>query len=294
MSLLENTALFFTVPIIIGLAYPQLSPLTGAFIIPFFIVAATLSLTHMKTSRKDIRRNAPVSLKAVLLSYGLLSSVTIILAYLLLPNTDYFTGFVILAAAPPAVAVIPFTYLLKGDTKAALGGELLSYLLALGFAPLITFVFIGQSVDVFEIVKTLSLIILLPLFLSRLLLRHPHYTDRYQKIIVNFCFGFINYSVIGLNHEAILMEPLSLTPVFAVHLLAVFIPGTLVYFIGRKMNVEKGRCIAYTLFSSIKNGGMTATLALILFSPAASLPGAIHGPFTIAFFLFFEYLLRRC
>lgn len=294
MRLLENTAVFFTVPILIGLIYPDLSSTTGTYIIPFFIVAATLSLTHLKIHRKDIKRNAPVSLKAVLLTYGLLSSATIIFAYLLLPNTDYFTGFVILAAAPPAVAIIPFTYLLKGDSKASLGGELLSYLLALGFAPMITLLFLGQSVNIFEIVKTLSLIIILPLLLSRLLIRHPHSTDRYQKIIVNFCFGFITYSIIGINQHLILAEPLSLIPIFFVHTLAIFIPGTGIYLLGRKMGVEKERCISYTLFSSIKNGGMTATLALLIFTPAASIPGALHGPFTIAFFLFFEQLLRRC
>ncbi len=294
MTILENTSVFFIAAIIIGLVYPNFSGFTGQYIILFFIVAATLSLTHLNLTRKDTRENASASLKAVLLSYGLLTGVTILAAYMLVPDPEHFAGFIVMAAAPPAVAVIPFTYLLKGNTKIALGGELLNYLLALALAPLITIIFLGSAVDVFEIMKALSLIIILPLIISRGLINHPHSLDSLQKITVNFCFGFINYSVIGLNHASIFTDAMAIWPILIVHFLTVFGAGTLVYVAGRRMRVKKETCIPYTLFGAFKNGGMSATLAILLISPAASLPAALHGAFTISFFVLLGYLVRRC
>lgn len=294
MKILENTSLFFIVAIILGLVYPNFSEFLSQYIIPFFIILATLSLTHMKLKKKDVKENASASVKAVLLSYGLLTGITILSAYLLVSNPEHLAGFIIMAAAPPAVAIIPFTYLLRGNPKIALGGELLNYILALALAPLITLFLLGSSVDVFEIVKVLALIIILPLFLSRILIRHPHSSDSLQKIIVNFCYAFINYSVIGLNQAVIFSDPVALWPIIIVHVLTVFGCGFLVYLTGRKMMISKERYIPYTLFGSIKNGGMSVTLALILISPAASLPAALHSPFSISFFILFEYLLRRC
>ncbi len=294
MKVLENTPMFFIVAIILGLVYPNFADALSGYIILFFIIAATLSLTHLKITKKDVNENASSSIKTVLLSYGLLSGLTLLTAYLLVPNPDHLAGFIIMAAAPPAVAIIPFTYLLRGNSKIALGGELLNYILALALAPLITLFFLGSSVDIFEILKTLILIIILPLMLSRILINHPHSLDSLQKIIVNFCFAFINYIVIGLNQAVIFSDPAALWPVLFVHLLTVFGAGTLVYLAGRRLNVSKDRCIPYTLFGAIKNGGMSATIAIIIISPAASLPAALHGIFTISFFIMFEYLVRRC
>jgi BASS family bile acid:Na+ symporter len=293
MKILENTAFFFIAAIIIGLVYPGFSGFLSQYIILFFIIAATLSLTHMKLTRMDVKENAKASVKTVLLSYGLLSGVTILAAYLLVPNPEHLAGFVIMAAAPPAVAIIPFTYLLRGNSKIALGGELLNYILALALAPMITLFLLGSGVDIFEILKALTLIIILPLILSRFLIRHPHSSDSLQKIIVNFCFAFINYSIIGLNHAVIFSDPVALWPILLVHFLTVFGAGALVYLAGRRLRVSKDRCIPYTLFGSIKNGAMSATLAILIVSPAASLPAALHGAFTISFFLLLEYLLRR-
>jgi BASS family bile acid:Na+ symporter len=294
MKVLENTSLFFVVAIILGLAFPDLSVFTGGYVLLFFIAATTLSLGRVRISFSDIRKNAPVSLKTVLLSYGLLSAFTIAVAYMFLPGTDYLSGFIVMAAAPPAVVLIVFTYLLRGDTKASLGGEIINYTLALLFAPLITLAFIGSAVDVFEVLKILFLMILLPLVISRFIKRVPGTTQRREKIIINFCFALINYSIIGLNHSVIFSDLVSLGLVILVNTIVVFVPGTAIYLAGRKMGIPRDRCITYTLFGSIKNGGMSATLALLLLPAAASIPGALHGISTIAFFMFFEFLIRRC
>ena len=88
-------------------------------------------------------------------------------------------------------------------------------------------------------------------------------------------------------------DPVALWPILLVNFLTVFVPGTLIYFTAEKFGASKERRMSYTLFSSIKNGGMAATLAIILLTPAASLPGALHGPFTIGFFIILEFLSRR-
>ena len=292
-KILENTSFIFGIAIIIGLIFPLFSPMTAGLIVPLLILVMTISLGHVKLSLKEMKRDMPLSIKAFLLNYGLLSGITILLSFMFIQNPDYLAGFVIMAAIPPAIAVVPFTYLLRGESRTSVGGAILCYVLALAVTPIITLTFVGFAVDVFEIMKILAVFILLPLLLSRYVQRLPGTVMNNRKIIVNVSYFIINYSIIGLNQSVIVSEVFSIIPLLIVNFLAVFVPGLIVYGISSRMHVKTERVISYTLFASLKNGGLAATIAILLLSPAASLPGAVHGAFTIAFFMLLGRLVRR-
>jgi BASS family bile acid:Na+ symporter len=83
----------------------------------------------------------------------------------------YGSGFVILAAVPPAVAVIPFTFFLKGDTDFSLIGTISAYLGALLITPLMVLLFIGTSfVDHLKLMIITIELIFAPLLFARILI----------------------------------------------------------------------------------------------------------------------------
>src|SRR3989442_3748775 len=78
-----------------------------------------------------------------------------------------------MAAVPPAIAVVPITSILKGDTRRAVIALALLYVLGLGLVPAITLVFTNQTAPFGELVLQTVLLIGIPLVASRFLRRFP-------------------------------------------------------------------------------------------------------------------------
>ena len=90
---------------------------------------------------------------------------------MIIREEELWRGFVIVAAVPPAVAVIPFTGFLNGNVTFSLIGTLAAYLGALVITPLIALGFLGTSlVDPVKLSTIMIELILLPLILSRILI----------------------------------------------------------------------------------------------------------------------------
>ncbi len=72
-------------------------------------------------------------------------------------------GFVVMAAVPPAVAVVPLAKLLNGDVRLALYTEPLSYLSSLFLMPAIIFFFTRKSgVNLWDTVEIVLVLIFFP------------------------------------------------------------------------------------------------------------------------------------
>jgi BASS family bile acid:Na+ symporter len=77
-----------------------------------------------------------------------------------------------MAAIPSAVAVLPFTYLLKGEMMVSLIGSASLYLLALIVVPLISFQFLEVGrIEPLKLISVLVQMILIPFIVSRVLLK---------------------------------------------------------------------------------------------------------------------------
>ncbi len=152
---------------------------------------------------------------------------------------------------------------------------------------------LGSSIDVLVILQMLGLLIILPLIISRILIRMPESRFSYSKSIINISFFFVNYILIGLNQAALLTEFFSLLPLFFIVIVRTFGTGFLIYFLAKRLGVKKDRAISYGLFSSYKNGGMAAAFALVLVGTAASLPAAIGSIIGIFLIISFIEVTKR-
>ncbi len=139
------------------------------------------------------------SLLGLFLNYGLLSGLILLLSYNL-QDEALRQGFIVMAAVPPAVAVLPMTRLLQGDALLSLCSEAVSYLASLVLMPAIIFALTSQTgISLSYLVQISLALILLPALASRAAARIPIN----PVLPINLGFFLVTYTVIGLNHGAL-------------------------------------------------------------------------------------------
>ena len=268
LSLLRNSSLIFLLSMLLGLAVPGPARHMEQLIIPALLVMMSFSLTEIDLRAKGDLRKALVSFA---LNYGLLSGLIILLSYRL-EDEALRSGFIVMAAVPPAIAVLPFSRLLRGDVLLSLYSEAVSYLASLVLMPLIIFLFTSKTgVSLGYIIEIALLMILLPVVASRYLRRL-----KIDSVLpINLGFFVVNYTVIGLNSSAISGNFGDLTAVALIALARTFGIGIAVYLLSMVARVSLPQRISYTLFSSYKNLGLAAAVSLVLFGPEAAIPSAV-------------------
>ena len=226
------------------------------------------------------------------MTYIILGGVILLLSALLIGDHNLWIGFVLIAAVPPAVAVIPFTAILEGDVSYTLSGTVASYLAALLIMPLIFWIFIGTGFDdPYKLVRIMLLLIILPLVLSRMII-HFNWQDRIAPVrglLTDWGFFIVLYSIIGVNRGLIFSRPLSIIPIAVVVFATTFVLGwaiqkTCVFF-----KVDKKNIISLVLQGTLKNQGIAGGLALALFEKEAALPAAIYSISMILYIMWLDW-----
>jgi BASS family bile acid:Na+ symporter len=279
-NLLQNSPLVFTTAIILGIINPKAAEMLREFVIPCLVIVMMLSLSDLKF--KEIRFGKAIP--NLLLNYAFLSSLIILLSIAIIEDIELRLGFFVMAAAPPAIAIVPFSKLLGGNTSEAVISNGIIYILSLFLAPSIILMLTGKTVDALEILQVLFAIILIPMALSRF------FRVKRSKEWINLCLALVIYTVIGLNVET-LKNLFILMDVTLLSFLRTFVSGTLVFLL-LMQRLEYGSAITKTLFASYKNLGFVAGLSLVIFGDKASIPAAICILFEVLLFNYF-LLIRK-
>jgi len=267
IDLHKNTAFILTLAVALGFVLPGPAERLEFLVIPALFLMMAFSMAGIDLGRPPIRG----ALAGFLINYLFLSGLILFIAPLVLVEEASVLGFVVMAAVPPAVAVVPLTKLLAGDVRLALYSEALSYLASLALTPLIISIYgreAGMAVGVGDTLEIVFLLILLPILASRWVGRlrmdpaHP----------INVGLFAVTYIVVGLNSTAI---STGVGGVLLVAAARTFASGAVVYAASAAAGVARPQRIAYTLFGSFKNLGLTAAVALLLFGPRAAVPAAV-------------------
>lgn len=297
ISLLRDRNFILTLALALGFIVGQGAQLTSNLVLPalaFVMMLSTTSVTgNLFRSPKTLF--API-FAGIALNYVVLGGLKILLGTLFLPEGPLRTGFIILAAVPPAVGVIPFTGFLDGDVDFSLIGLLTCYLGAFVATPLILFTFLGLSAG-FQVTlfTTMFQLIIIPLVLSRILV----YTGVASKIapikgtLLNWSFFLVVYTVVGLNREVFLSQPSSLIPAAAITFVTTFLLGYLIERVGRMLRIDSKKIISLVLLGTSKNAGFAAGLALILFSRQSAIPSTLQTITMLSYIIFLDLKLRR-
>jgi BASS family bile acid:Na+ symporter len=233
-------------------------------------------------------------LAGITMSYLIQGGVTLALSALLIRQENLRIGFVLVAAVPPAIAVIPFTGILEGNVPYSHVATIGSYLAALLIVPLM-FLLLPQTVlgETWNIIMIMLLLIGFPLIVSRIIIRLGFHTRvaACRGLLIDWGFFIVLYTIIGLNRDLILREPSMIAPVAVIIFAGTFILGFLIEKAGYLLQVDRKTIISLVLLGTMKNQGIAGGLALSLFSREAALPAAVSTIIMIVFFIWLD--IRR-
>ncbi len=295
-ALLQNRNAIFLLSLALGLLFPQAVPLTEPVMLPALAVAMAVATMEVG-NEAFLKPRAFVfpALLGIVMNYVILGNIIIALSALLIRDETIWTGFVLLAAVPPAVAVIPFSGFLNGNDSLSLFGTIGAYLGALLIMPLIAIGLLSAvAFDPLKLFMITMELIVLPLAVSRLMIREG-WKSRiapYRSTITNWCFFVALYTMIGLNRNLIVDETALLIPVASIAVMTMFVLGFLIDWVTGLFHIPKGTRTSLVLLGTLKNQGLAGGLAVTLFSAEAALPAAVSTIVMIAYVIWLDFRKR--
>jgi len=290
-DILRNNPLMMGAGFVLGLVIGGFGELTPYVINLDLVLMMSLALCGLSFRNLDLRSHLRTTLLAIVLTFGLSTWITVFVAFLF--EDPIRSGWIIEAAVPSAIGVIPFTFLLKGRVENAMISTATVYFLALVLTPLIVFITIGKEVSPFSLLSSVLLLILLPMVLSRGV-RKLEIRPDVRTILINITFMIVAFAVVGANRKYFYTDPVLITGLLLASFLRIFIPGLIVYFLANRTSLDRSQTVNAVLFSTYKNTGMAAALAAALIGEQAALPAAICTPVEIVWLFFMtKFLFTR-
>jgi BASS family bile acid:Na+ symporter len=276
-----------------------ISALIAAFLIPgggqylsdytIYLLALVMSFSTTGIQFKmlvQIKSVSKFTLESFLLNYLLHGAIILLLAYFIADDAS-FLGFVVIAATPPGVAIIPFTYSFKGDLDYSFKGILGTYLLSIILTPLIISVFakdasLNSEVLLFLIIK----ILVIPILVSRILLHKKIYpfVDKIRGKVVDYGFALIIYTAVSLNHDLLLSDFQTVLISSVILFAAIFVSGAILLILQGK-NKFKQKNISRNLMLTIKGSGFAVATTLVLFEQKSAVPAAVMSVLVLLYLL---------
>jgi BASS family bile acid:Na+ symporter len=293
----RNRNVLLILSIILALPAGQAAPYLEPLVLPALGLVMTLALLEVSgASFRSARGLVLPVLVGLALNFGVNGGLVLALSALMAPGKAIFTGFVLVAAAPPAIAVVPFTALLRGDRTFAFLGTIGCYLGALVITPLMAVGLLGTTfIQPFRIFKILVMLILLPLLISRLL-RRAHLVDYLEPVrgaLTNWSFALITFTIVGLNRELFLRDPAALLAPMVIALVCTFGLGWAISGVARLFGLGREITVSLVMLGTLKNSALAGGLALSLFNKQTAVPATVCAIFLIVYFIWLSFWQER-
>jgi BASS family bile acid:Na+ symporter len=226
--------------------------------------------------------------KPLILNYIVLSGAYILFAYFLFGRGhDFFIGYLLMAVVPPAVSIIPFCYISRCNAETSNIPVLVASVLSLLIIPGTLSIFLAKSVDFAVLMKVMTVVIIIPMFLAYKTAKSDNRLFDYGKAIINMSLAAIIFVSIALNRDVFFnISDSDVISVYIISILIVFCMGFATYFLTRRRSPENAT--EYTFFATQKNLGTSITLGIFLFNPNTAVPAIITLVIQFLFFIFFE------
>ena len=294
-NLILNRNMLLVMAIVLGLFLPQYSLTLAPY--TFWLLALVMLFSLSGLSAKSlfpIRSVIKPMLMGVLLNHIVFGVIVLAAALLFFDyGSPIFIGFVIIAATPPGVAIIPFTVKLNGDLNKAIIGTFSAFMASIFLAPLIIEAFAGnEGVNPMELLKVMLLLIVLPFLASRIL-RIKSILPTVEKTrgsIIDIGFSLIIYASIGVNNHVFFSDFDVLLKIIVVLFIAMFVVSLMLKFVLKsKQNADY--IVSTRLLYSIKSSGFAVVTAMELFGGDSAIPATVMSILVLVYF--FSLLLEQ-
>lgn len=291
MAITFSSKYFFLLAVFLAFLIPNAAASLDFLIIPLLIIIMTISLKDIGL-RHITGQDTEEILSLVILNYIFLGGLYMLIAMFF--ESPFKEAFILLGLMPPAASILSLSKIYAGNMKISFLTEFVGYFLAIILIPFVSPLFFSTELGLWHLFETILYIMIIPFILSRFLhnwdLKHPYRSD-YTRKIINICYSFAFFIIIGLNAG----EILNLGKYWEVYLalfLLKFGVGTMLYLIFKNKIAAKNNVLV-VLFGTLKNGGAALAFAVLLLGPAATIPYAIGGIITPLFILYLEWLLKK-
>ncbi|RPH28452.1 MAG: hypothetical protein EHM93_18795 [Bacteroidales bacterium] len=258
----------------------------------FLALAVTMAFSMTGISLEYLRKPsnfAKPMLMGAFLNYVLFSMVLIPLAWWVMPNKNLFYGFVVIAAAPPGVAIIPFSYILKGRVEYAIIGVTGAFLASIIIAPLIVNLFASsQGVKPYDLFIMMVQLVVIPMLVSRFLLYKPlfKYIEPIRGKVVDWGFAILIFVAVGINRHIFFANPILLVKISLVLGLATFGLGLAFDVVAKYLKLDYSLRVTQSMLIAIKSSGFSVFTALALFGKEAAIPSAVMAVMVLLYLIF--------
>ena len=191
-------------------------------------------------------------------------------------------GVVLVGCCPGGTASNVITYLAKGDLALSVGMTGVSTLLAPLLTPFLTWLLVGQHVNVDMVSMFLSIlwVVILPI-VAGLLFRSllPKFTESavaYLPALSSLAIAFIVAIIVSANSAKLMVGGWLIILVVMLHNLCGLLLG---YGIARLLGMEMKKRVAVSIEVGMQNSGLASSLATLHFAayPMATIPGALFS-----------------
>jgi BASS family bile acid:Na+ symporter len=233
----------------------------------------TFAMTEISFAGISPRQEVRRFLLSLVMTYGALGGLILLFAFLS-ADSGIHDGWVLMASVPPAIAVVPITAYLRGDTRRTVISLAMLYVIGLLLVPLVTLAFTHQTVPLSDLVLQTILLIGLPMLASRPLRRFPRVVAS-RTSAVSLSFFFLVTAIAGSTRGPLGERPELLLSLGLFSVARTFGIGAFVFLLGRSLRLPRDDRVALTAFASFKNLGLTVVLAFAVFGPVATLPSIV-------------------
>jgi BASS family bile acid:Na+ symporter len=295
---LRNRNLILVLAVVLGLGVGErVAVETQPLVLPLLGLVMTLSILDV-TSREFVSlKNVPrVIIASLLLNYVVMGGVILLMSRWLISDEELRTGFVVLAAVPPAVAVVPFSHMLGGDTKAAVLGMTGAYLAALAIMPAAMALFLGvEFFDPLQVLLILGELILAPIVVSRILLVTglARRLLPWRGTIVNWSFFVTLFTIVGLNRQAFFGEFDILLRMGIIAVATTFLLAYSLELVTKALRTRHETTVNVILMGTLKNYSLAGGILLTLFSDRSAIPPSVCVVFGVLLLIWLGFHFRK-
>ena len=296
-SLFSNRNFVFMLAMVLALTFGLDTRWTEPLLMPALGITMTLSVLDITNhDLASMRRMPKPVLLSLLFNYVAMGGGMLLMARFLINDPQIWGGFVTLAAMPPAVAAVPFSYMLGGNTVFSLLGTAGLYLISLGLTPAMMILFLGSDfVNPLRLLTILAQLIVLPLAVSRLLIHRGlvERIKRWRDTVVTWSYFLVIYVIIGVNREVFFAHHDILLEVVVIALTVTFGLAHIIDFAARRMNVDRSTAISWVVVATMKNAGLASAVAITFLGEKAAFPAGVITLCGISQFLWLGFYYRK-
>jgi len=266
---------------VFALYYPSLLAGYGKAIVPMLgVVMFSMGMTLKPVDFRRVLEQPVLIFIGVSLQYILMPLIAWLISIVLNLPVLLATGLILVGACPGGTASNVICFLARGNVALSISLTAVSTLLAAVLTPLITLIYVDQSIDVpvIKMMKNLVLIVILPVVSGVLI--NSFYQQRLARVklflpLVSVLSIIFIIGVIVAKNQAQIFEigPLLFCAV-VIHNLLGLLTG---YSILKFMGYDEKICKTISIEVGMQNSGLAVVLANQYFSSVAALPGALFS-----------------